>query len=971
MLAEQPHQHYFLYRVAQDLWARWVQQPDLHAEIVSWKLFFPSSRAKIHFINYLRQLATAHFGSARPLVLPAWGDIGGEIERIAGWTSVDPLLLLPELHRNYQRLTGEASSLEAFYHWGILLLRDFDQVDKYVNHPQELFRTLAAHKALERDIDILTPEQREVLARFFAEVSLDAPSPLISRYSQMLTLLAPLYDALQGYMQQQKEGYEGALLREALRRLADDPTRLRPATLPIRHFAFIGFNALNTCEKEFFTLAKQSGNTLFYWNYPPALLTPDYQDAALFVRENVRLFENALPTEDAPYERGERKLIPVPSVLAQAEAVAELLQQDPTAAHNAALILSDEQLLLPLLRSLPPHISYNITMGYPLRNTQVYTLLELLIAWLSRRDAASHSSPKKPLLALLQHPFLALLPAYEATREEVAAAEDPLEETNLSAANKLHDWIKLIDRHGLARFLSLFLVQIGEEMEREALLCAEHKLWQEYLVAAYGRLKGLEQMLLRAQIEGTPRLYQQLLPQAFRDAKVAFFGDPIGGLQIMGFLETRTLDFDEVTIVSCNEGHLPAVKPTVSFIPTSLGQVFGMPTLRERESMYSYYFQTIIARARRVRLIYTHSEDALIGEPSRYVLQERYATTPPLPVFPTSGGIPSLRKIEPPVVSKTGAIAAALNSFLCIGKPTSGLSLTALSEYTVCPLRFHFRYLQRIAPRDEAPSVELSPRSFGTLLHNTLQELYAPFVGKALTAQSFAAMRERLAPTLEERYKEERRLTRPLSGMERLECDIITELLNDLLAVDARRSITHIEALEVKVLAAVELADGRRLGLQGTIDRVDRTDEGYTLIDYKTGRYYTSYARYRGAERLFSPQPTDRSYVLQLLLYCFFWKRKMIDDGHAEALNTDLLLTPSLWFVNERLKVDLCLYRAQDEAAPRTKYTPLLSYSEVADAFEKRLFLTLEELFDFSRPFTATSELAHCDRCPYRTLCGR
>ena len=967
MVAE-PHADYFLYRVAKDLWARWTQASDLTTEILTWKLFFPSARAKLHFIDYLRRLAAHRDGEQRPLVLPAWGDLRGEMERIAGWTIVDPLLLLPELYRHYQALHPRESplSLEAFYYWGMLLLRDFDQVDKYVNYPRELFNTLAAHQALERDIDYLTPEQHETLARFFAEISADAPTPLTARYHHLLSLLAPLYEALQDYMAQHAEGYEGAVFRRAVERLRAEKGLLCPPDTPIRHFAFIGFNALNSREKEFFACAQSEVDTLFYWNYPPALHTEEYQDAAHFVKDNARRFQSALPAEDTPYVRGERELIAVPSVLAQATAVSELLKRDPKAAQNAVLILADEQMLMPLLRALPKAIDYNITMGYPLRNTQVYTLLELLVTWLARRDATTHTSPKKPLLALFNHPFLTALPSYAATRDAITASIEAIEETALPPDNKLRHWLGQIDHYGLARFLSRFLVQTGQEMEAQNLLAAEHKIWQEYLVATYERLKGIEQLIRRAAIEPTPRLYQQLLPQVFRDAKVAFFGDPLGGLQVMGFLETRALDFEEVTIVSCNEGHLPAVKAAASFIPASIGQVFGMPTLRERESMYAYYFQTIIARARRLRLVYTHSEDSLVGEPSRYVLQERYATSPPLPVNVTGGGIPSLRKLEPPVVAKTGAIAAALASFLCTETPTSGLSLTALSEYCVCPLRFHFRYLQHIAPRDEAPSVELSARSFGTLVHQTLRLLYTPFVGKKLTDESFEAMRDALATTLEACYKEERHITRPLSGLEHLECEVIHELLNDLLRVDNNRHIDHVVALEAKVLTAVTLDDGRRVGLQGTIDRVDRTTQGKIVItDYKTGRYSDSYVRYRGAERLFAPQPTDRSYILQVLLYCYLWQQTRAQQGER----ADII--PSLWFVSERQNVDLSLYRAKDEGAARTTYALLTPYASVAAPFEKCLLETLETLFDFQRPFTATTELGHCDTCPYRLLCGR
>ncbi len=956
--------HYFLYRVASDLWGRWVASGDsLAEEMVRWQLFFPSSRSKLHFIEYLRRFAAERKGGL-PLVLPVWGDLRSEFARIADQTIVDPLLLLPRLHGKYKELSHESIPLEAFFYWGMRILHDFDQVDKYVADPQLFFRTLGEYRVLDRDIQYLDEEQRELLSRFFSNVSPDPSSELRRRYTEILQYLSPLYTDLQGYMSTQHEGYEGAVFRTCVSRLRRDPSLLIPAHSGVEHLVFIGFNALNANERAFFELAKQGIDTLFYWNYPRRLRSPAHRDAARFVDRNLKL-GNALveEAEEDSSSLPETTLLAVPSVLAQTEVVRDILVRDPSASENAVLVLADEQLLLPLLRILPRSLSYNITMGYPLRNTLVYTLLELLIAWLLHRDSQNRLSSSKELLSFLSHPFLKALSGLSEVRELIEQESDAFNERRLSPGSLLSQWISQIDdNEGRSRFLSLFLVQIGGLMESEESLSSERALWQTYIVTAYERLKGLEQMLGRAGIASTPRLWHQLLPQVFRDVKVPFLGNPLGGLQIMGFLETRALDFDQVTIVSCNEGHLPAIKRVSTFIPTTLGKVFGMPTLEDRESIYSYYFQTIISRARRVRLIYTHSEDAVVGEPSRYVLQQRYASSLPLAVEYPIEVVPSLRKKSPPSVEKTGVVRQVLESFLS-GGSTSGLSPTALSEYCICPLRFHFKYIQRISARREVVGVELPPREFGTVIHNTLELLYRDCRGKCLDSDVIASLRGSLSRALETSYRATRGIAqRSLTGIERLECEMIFELLDAQLVFDGQRTpVAKISALEEKVVVSVALSAGRRVNLQGTIDRIDQQGTGYTLIDYKTGSFYEGYLRYRDADRLFSPEPSDRSYLLQILLYCYLWQQK---TGISATL-----LRPALWFIAERGAVDLSLYTLRANGSGKRSFEKLESYSEVSTDFEASLSRTLEELFDWQRPFFGTEKRGHCVTCPYRALC--
>lgn len=971
--------HFFLYRVANDLWQGWGKEG-----LANSKLYFPSSRAKLYFVHYLHEI-----GGKQALQLPEWGDIRKEVERISGLEIVDPLLLLPPLYQSYLRYSGVAISFENFYPLGRLLLRDFDQIDKYCVRAEDLFQSLRAHKDLNTQIDYLSETQRDFLSQFFQNVRRadSKATPLLQRFQELWEILLPLYTDLKEHIQTTCEGYEGAVMRQAVERLSLEPERLWIGEKNKR-YAVVGLNALNRCEAFYFQALKAhygNENTLFYWNYPAQLHSQQNTDAAYFIKQNIHALHlhDTLNSQEEK-EIGQQKvyLLPATSVLAQAEVVhTELEKLSSEDLAHTALILSDEYLLMPILRSLPERVErVNITMGYPLRNTLVYSFLESILNWLTTRDTSQNLSSQEELQTLLRHPFLAVYIEKEKISLPVGTI---IEEKRLPQEYFLKRWLTHLERDGLARFLTNIVVEVGQTLETDPTYCSDAKRATELqsIVAAHHALQNLEKMWERAKIQPTPKLYAYLLPQLFQDIKASFAGEPIGELQVMGFLETRCLDFQNVIVVSCNEGALPALSSTPSLISHSLAKAFGLPTLQERETMYNYYFRTLIARAQTVRLVYTQTEGSgRSKEPSRYVLQQRYERDSPLEAAPPAPAFqPRTNKRELTEIPKSAKTQEELSLFLANDKQTAqhALSPSALATYCECPLRFYFQYIAKIAEGAQPPRVELSEADFGSLIHDSLQDLYKTILNHQqktnlpLKPNAFTIDNTTIASTTKSNYERLKELPQPSidsSGIRSLECEIASNLISSVLVVDQQRANQepfNIFALEKALEGSITISGNRRVRLQGRIDRMDQLllpDGGtrYLIIDYKTGSFDPIFATYYDAQRLFAPLSRDRSYVLQVCFYCY-----LLAAQKDLAIDTADII-PGLWFVMQK-----------EQAVPQivkrigTETHKIDSYAEIALPYTVALQNTLEELFNAEVPFSATQEETRCKNCPYQILCGR
>lgn len=1002
-------------------------------------IYFPSARAKLFFTQHISKILKSK-GYIMPCWMPAWGNVSSLFEKIAEMRIVDPMMLIPTLHaiflKHYSPLTdpnngknsayhAALSDLNNFYYWGEVMLHDFSQIDLYLCDAQRLFVNIEALKQIDDAFDYLTEEQKQNLAklfdfeerkqslnRFFNVLKDENPKQnLKHQFISVWKILWPIYRDLQRFMQENKIGYSAHVARCAIERIknqAIDDTLLQHLFPP--RIAFAGFNALNKCEQILFDFIEKryklrQESALFLWNYSETMINDPLNEAGLFMRRHMadqRI--NASLSPAAPKANSKWELHAAPSTLAQVTILADMLAKQPDehdtgfdTTTNSAIILADENLLLPLLRTLPNSIEHcNVTMGYPLRNTQTFSLLSCYLRLLASHDDTSLSYSKTALTDLLSHPYFAMIEGVTEFHASVAKTHGDKADKNI--LNKWHLSNVFFHPTGIANPIvsaQQLLATVANTINNDVTINTpstinntEQQLDTEHLLTAFSLLDTLRESLEKASYSYiadekrgiSPRNAANtlllLLPKLFKNAKADFFGEPLEGLQIMGFLETRALDYDTVYILSANDDFLPRVANNPSFIPRSLQRAYGLPTRSDHEAMYAYYFDTITMRANRVVLIYSTGGE--YNEPSRYILQRKYNPNAP-ELKEKKNGLPSPQvhsglKIS---IEKTPQIQAMLARYLVNNNANNpkSLSPSSLNTYIDCPIKFYFSKIANITPPEENPQENFDVRAFGTCMHATLQQLYTPLLKRTLDKSILNALAAPNSVETAVRKAFETCIGYPpshypidqLSLKWRIYLRATMRYVENILKTDIFRlaKIDSIVGLEYKIEGQVAFTDSlgntQHVSIGGFIDRIDRLQGhlGFEVVDYKTGAFNEKYAIYVGNDKLAVQERDDHGYQLQILLYA------LLLNQQPEFSNCSI--TAGLWFprCQEKKFMSPGLFNNKGEPFEITEYQKVLS--DLPSIVGK----VLTTLFDSSIPFNQCENRITCKYCDFRRLCNR
>ncbi len=906
----------FLKYVAEDLRSRFGSDLSRVAVV------FPNKRAGLFLNEYLLELS-----DDTPIWAPQYKTISELFGSFSALKTADAIETVCRMYAIYVELTQSTDTLDFFYGWGEKLLADFDDVDKNMADTARLFRNLSEIKTLENQ-EILTEEQEKVLQEFFRDFSLENQSAIRQKFLELWNNLLPLYQRLNAELAAEGLAYEGALHRSVTEAFEQGKITYKN---DIDQYVFVGFNVLNKAEEKLFVCLRKAGKAIFYWDYDTFYAAPGTTfEAGVFLRANLEKFPNALPeTYFDNLRHGKHfEFVAAPTENAQAKSVAPWLRQHLTDDEKqTAIVLCNETLLQPVLHSLPGKEegkagkyveSVNVTKGFPLSHTPAFTLLE---------------SRSSKLLAEQRNiaPLDYLDRLAEAVKEAAVALRERSDEPKAES---------LRERHTPGG--------IGKELYAEAYFQTYTILNRFRLLVAGGRL-SVEASTL-----------QRLLWQVVRQTSVPFHGEPVVGLQVMGVLETRCLDFRNILMLSVNEGNLPKKASDSSFIPYSLRREFGLTTSLHKTAVFAYYFYRLIQRAEYVRMVYNNSSDGMVkGEMSRFMTQLLVETRIPAAHF-TIGG-----EQECP--------AAAIKS---IAKPKnlpeilSEISPSAINTYLRCQLQFYFQRVARLHEPDP-PADVIEPNTFGTLFHATAEEIYPAGIITADTLQRYldeggdallmAAVRrtfekEGVAPNI-----------------------VIMEVLVAYLRQLIRHDLPHapFEVIETEKEASTNLAIPCGEGivtmrLKGSIDRLDLMNiDGVTtcrVVDYKTGGKPESP---KDLEQLFTPAEQHPHYVLQTFLYSL-----MLTDGASEGEKyAKFPIAPALFFVHRSAAEDYSPYieiglpSAPDEAAKKSRV--LHFQKEIAADFRPRLVRLLAEILNPETDFVPTETAAFCKTCPFSELCRR
>lgn len=962
----------FLQLVAQDLYQK------IGNDLSRVAIVFPNKRASLFFNEYLAMQ------SDRPIWSPAYVSISELFRQLSPWKSGDPIRLVCELYKVFREETRSEETLDDFYFWGELLISDFDDVDKNLVDADRLFSNLQDLKNIMDDYDFLDSEQEEAIRQFFQNFSIERRTQLKEKFISLWDKLGDIYHHYRHNLAELGIAYEGMMYRYVME-------ELQPDKLKYEHYVFVGFNVLNKVETKFFERLREAGKALFYWDYDifytrlPRENTPPYtHEAGEFILRNLKIFPNELPEAvfDTLRKPKNVRFISAPTENAQARYLPEWIRsvtkrdlpETPVKEKENAVVLCNEALLLPVLHSIPSEVkNVNITMGFPLAQTPVYSFVSALIELQTtgyRRDTGRYQY--EAVQSVLKHPYTRQLSTSAEGLEKQLTRDNrffPLpselkQDTFLEQVFTPKTGISALCQY-LTEMLREVAVLYRKEQETDDIF---NQLYRESLFKSYTLINRLLNLIDNGELNIQIETLRRLLCRLLATSNIPFHGEPAIGMQVMGVLETRNLDFRNLIMLSLNEGQLPKAGGDSSFIPYNLRKAFGMTTIEHKNAVYAYYFYRLIQRAENVTLLYnTASEGLNRGEMSRFMLQ--FLVESPHTIsreYLEAGQSPqSGREIS---VEKTPEIITRMYERYDVNRhPRSLFSPSALNTYLDCRLKFYYRYVAGLKAPDEV-SAEIDSALFGTIFHRAAELVY-----KDLTANGKEIRKDDLEQVLsndiklqnyvDTAFKEEffhvALTEKPeYNGTQLINAKVITSYLRQLLRNDLQYAPFFMEGMEKKVTEIIEIETPQgklALNIGGTIDRIDSKDDTLRIVDYKTGG---SPKTPENIKQLFTPADGRPNYIFQTFLYASIMCRKQ-----------SLKVAPSLLYIHRAASEMYSPVIEMGEA--RQPKIPVNNFAFYEDEFRERLQTLLQEIYNPEEAFTQTEDTKKCEFCDFRELCRR
>ena len=963
---------YFLEHIAASLYKEFGNTLNRHC------LVFPNRRAGIYFMKYL----------AARIEKPVWAPSVLTINELFRSFSLLQIpgneVLLFELYKVYDSLKKPHESFDEFYHWGDMLLNDFDDVDKYLVDASVLFRNVLDLKNIDAQFGGLTDEQVEIIRRFWTNFNWEKPTNEKIGFISIWSVLSDLYTGFRETLRKQNLAYEGMVFRDVAQSIETHNTV--DERWDMVHF--IGFNALNDCEKVLMRGFKKAAKARFYWDYDNSYIKESrLNSAGYFLRENIKMFGSDMPSgwsfdtmliKQAPAVY--RRVIDTSSDVAQVKLVSQLLEAIPdmnnTDAHHTAVVLADENLLMPVLTSLPENMGdINITMGHPLKQTLVYTMIRHLMdlhTGASMSDDVVHFASGN-VISILKHPLLAGLlkeSENELVRKIATANLSVVSSDQFTKSETLSRIFKKIstpaELSGYFKDILSFIASENEKnTENNRNIFVQTSIRNEFIYRVVLSLNRLESIVNTPAVSFTLDTYIKILDRLLRMESVPFSGEPLSGIQIMGILETRALDFKNLIILSVNEGILPAISSGSSFIPFSIREAFGLPSLNHQESVFAYHFYRLLQRAENVTFIYnSNSEGLRSGEMSRFLIQMKYDVILKPDFFDFNF------EIRTPVapgerIDREKEHSEQLASLFLNREIERSLSPSAINTWLNCRMKFYYRYVNRLKEPENITSV-IDPAKLGNILHGLMKNLYTPYIGKELTGEIISGIisnRQFLVKIINDELKNKYMSGRngAVTGNELIVRDVLMTYLNRILHADKLREpfiILNLEDTFNFLLPFVSNGSELNVHIGGNIDRIDSGNRVTRIVDYKTGIVSESV---KTISDLFTDdRKKDPDGWLQTILYC---------EAYL-AENPESIVRPSIYKI-KKLNSASTDDRLKISSGTRNDL-PIDNYMEIREEFISGLKDLISIIFSHDEPFLKTIDRrGKCSYCPYRTLCMR
>lgn len=918
-------------------------------------LLVPGKRAGVYLHQSLMQ----------QLDKPAWAPkimtINELFLSLTDKEKADPLQLIYELFLVFRTIKKSNENFNQFYYWGEIMLNDFEDIDKYRVNASQLFSNIKDIKAIENHFDYLTTEQIRAIQQFWEHFNESKASQQKQDFIAIWDVLGSIYHTYRKSLQDRNLCYEGMAFRE----IADQADQ-QALTIPYRKVYCIGFNILNECEHALFKHLKHTEQGVFFWDYDPYYLK-EVHEAGRFIQQNISRYPPPAHPDiyqhwKSPSPEKQKKIHSISCLtqVSQAKMIPHLLHQfqisQSSEYEKTAIILCDEKLLIPVIQSLPEGIDYNITMGFPFEQTPLYSFLQTFFELhRSTQQKQANQFYYKNALSILSHQYI-----MSVDKETCEAVTQYIHEHNLvyfdSSAIGDSPILQLIfkqpDHHiALLRQIQSLLKLLYKNQHT----LQDSGMDQEYLYMQYKKMNRF--ISIAEKINALSPLdlstLQQLFFTCMASLRIPFTGDPLQGMQIMGLLETRGLDFDNVLILSANEGHIPKTTTSPSFIPYNLRKGFNLQTIEYQDSIYAYYFYRLLQRSQHIGITYAAESKSLgSSEKSRFLTQLQYDPDSKLIHQQQTYDInPSIQ--QEIIQEKTAVVVAKLWEYI----ENQGISASALISYMNCPLQFFFHYLAGLRETEEVKE-EIDAARTGTIIHETMEKLYADkhdFIREDLTA--IIANKAHIQATIRKQYKHAYQIKEKdtqISGSNLLSLSIIENAVLQILLYDQGIAPFKMLSLEKEVrftrmhtLQEKEI----KISYKGIIDRIDIHKGILRVIDYKTGNASNSF---KSLDQLFCSDNTKRkNAIFQLLFYTL---------PLAEEYPQEHIL-PAIYSLKELQKENFNPFIRQDKT--------LVSLSGIRASYYEWLDQTTQEIISPEIPFTQTDHEDNCVYCPYRIICNR
>lgn len=926
-------------------------------------LIFPNRRSGVFFNAYLQKQLT------KPAIGPHITTVNEFISSFTTLHQAEKLILISELYTIFKKHTHSTETFDEFYFWGEVLLSDFNDIDHYLASAKDLFTNVSDLKEIEQLFDYLTDAQREVIALFWGNLAKSGKKAHQEKFLLTWQKLWPIYNDFRQQLQKKGLAYTGMIYRQVV-----EDSKSQVPDLKFKAYYVIGLNALNACEKAIFkAMDKQA---VFLWDYDDMYVNDPEHESGAFLRHNLKTFpapsDFKLNTSNYSLKKNFR-IVAVPSIYGQAQEIPRFLKQHSNEFKNefdnCAIILADESMLFPVLGAIPDEIeAINVTMGYPVKNSVVYGFLLLLMNLLKNRRVNNEGKEvvyHRFVTDVLNHQLMANV-SDESCRKYLDDIKKynrisiPLDEIDFSPLHKLV--FNLPDK--VTNYGRYFLNILGNFYKLSNELEPDNKLLPELIYSLYQTIEKLDNVIKELYeeqgLEINNQIYLRLFHQYAGMASVTFEGEPVHGMQVMGILETRCLDFDNLVILGLNENKWPRNFIAPSFIPYNIRKGFGLPGIEEQDAMYAYYFYRLTQRAKNITATYsTIKEGISSGELSRYGHQLIYDSD--LEIEKSSLDFQFTSKSYLPVTVDSSLEKTSV--LLDVNSSKRPLSPTAINMWLQCSLKFYYKYIMQLEEPDELKE-EIDSPVFGSIFHETIENLYMPFVGKTVNKQQLEAIRNNkilieneITKAIGKHYfKQEKPGKITLEGRSILIFENIKTFLQQLIDIDIQLTPFDLVMLEEKISEKILVpvnGEFREIHIGGVIDRVDRVNGKIRIIDYKTGNVDS--LTFSDTHELFEKdKEKPKKEILQALIYCMVYKKKFPAEEK---------LQPAVYSLRRLFN---------DKFDPLIKWDKQeFSFEDIEQEFSEHLQELVMEIFSPAGKFSQTINEKNCSYCFYNKICQR